>query len=151
VATNWDNRHILNITVFKGFAKNWSAGLKWRFVGGSPYTPYDLESSSIKSAWDAAGGPLWDFNQLNSLRFAPFHQLDLRVDKRFFFNRFSLMAYIDIQNAYNFKGEQSDYVIREKDENGNYILLDNNTRYQLRTITSTSGTILPTIGLMIQF
>lgn len=150
-STNWDNKHILNITVFKGFAKNWSAGLKWRFVGGSPYTPYDLETSSIKAAWEAAGGPIWNYNQLNSLRLAPFHQLDLRVDKRFFFKKWSLMAYIDIQNAYNFKGEQPDYIIREKDQNGNYILLDNGTRYQLQRITSKSGTVLPTIGIMIQF
>ncbi|MFO7615729.1 MAG: TonB-dependent receptor [Bacteroidales bacterium] len=151
ISTNWDNKHIINLTVFKGFAKNWSAGMKWRFVGGTPFTPYDLATSSIKAAWDVAGGPLLDYSQLNSLRLAPFHQLDLRVDKRFFFESWSLMAYVDIQNAYNFKGEQPDYIVRDKDENGNYILLDGGTRYQLKRINSLSGTILPTIGIMIQF
>jgi hypothetical protein len=149
--TNWDNKHIFNLTVFKGFGKNWSAGFKWRYVGGQPFTPYDLESSSLKEAWDVTGGPLLDFNQINSLRLAPFHQLDARVDKRFFFKKWSLMAYIDIQNAYAFKAEQPDYIVRAKDENGNYILTDNGSRYQLDRITSTAGTLLPTIGVMIQF
>jgi len=103
--TSWDNRHIFNLTIFKGFAKNWSAGIKWRYVGGQPYTPYDLTTSSLKAAWDVTGGPLLDFGQINSLRLAPFHQLDVRVDKRFYFKRWSLMAYIDIQNAYGFQAE----------------------------------------------
>ncbi|MDD2570811.1 MAG: TonB-dependent receptor [Bacteroidales bacterium] len=151
ISTNWDNKHILNVTVFKGFARNWSAGLKWRFLGGTPYTPYDLDNSSYKTAWDATGRALLDYSQLNSLRLAPFHQLDLRVDKRFYFENWSLMAYIDIQNAYNFKGEQPDYIIRDKDENGNYILLDGGLRYQLSRVSSLAGTVLPSIGIMIQF
>lgn len=61
------------------------------------------------------------------------------------------MAYVDIQNAYAFKAQQPDYVVRAKDANGNYLLTDNGLRYQLDRITSTAGTLLPTIGLMIQF
>jgi hypothetical protein len=151
LSTSWDSRHIFNMTVFKGFGKNWSAGLKWRYVGGQPYTPYDLESSSLRAAWDVTGGPLLDFNRINSLRLQPFHQLDVRLDKRFYFKKWSLMAYIDIQNAYAFQAEQPDYVVRAKDENGNYILTDNGLRYQLERIKSTAGTLLPTIGIMIQF
>lgn len=151
LSTNWDNKHIFNLTVFKGFGKNWSAGFKWRYVGGQPYTPYDLETSALKSAWDVTGGPLIDFSRINSLRLAPFHQLDIRIDKRFYFKKWSLMAYIDVQNAYAFKSEQPDYVVRAKDSNGNYILTDNGLRYKLDRITSTAGTLLPTIGLMIQF
>jgi outer membrane receptor for ferrienterochelin and colicin len=151
LSTNWDNKHIFNLTVFKGFRKNWSAGIKWRFVGGQPYTPYDMQSSSLKEAWDVTGRALLDYNEMNSLRLASFHQLDLRVDKRFYFDKWSLMAYFDIQNAYGFKAEQPDYTIRKKDTNGNYILVDNGLRYQLERIPSTAGTVLPTIGVMIQF
>lgn len=150
-STSWDNRHIFNLTVFKGFGKNWSAGFKWRYVGGQPYTPYDLESSSLKSAWEVTGGPLLDFNRINSLRLAAFHQLDVRVDKRFYFRKWSLMAYVDIQDAYGFKSQQPDYIIREKDPSGNYITTDSGLRYQLSPITNTAGTLLPTIGIMIQF
>ncbi len=48
VASSWDNRHILNITAGKKLKKNWEIGAKFRFLGGSPYTPYDIELSSKK-------------------------------------------------------------------------------------------------------
>lgn len=147
--SSWDFRHILVLTAIKNFNRNWSAGLKWRFDGGLPYTPYDLEASAGVEAWDALGGPYFDFNRLNQNRFNPYHQLDLRVDKRFFFDRWSLMLYVDIQNAYNFQAEGLDYVLRERDENGNLIIEDG--AYQLRRIPSTAGTILPTIGIMVEF
>ncbi len=33
----------LNITAGKKLKKNWEIGAKFRFLGGSPYTPYDIE------------------------------------------------------------------------------------------------------------
>ncbi len=151
IPSSWDFNHILVLTAIKNFNRNWSVGLKWRFDGGLPYTPYNLEKSSFVAAWDALGGPYLDFDRLNQERFNPYHQMDLRVDKRFFFDRWSLMFYVDVQNVYNFKAEGLDYVIRNRDAMGNFLLLDNNTRYSLRQIPSTAGTILPTIGIMVEF
>jgi hypothetical protein len=64
------------------------------------------------------------------------------------------MLYLDIQNLYNFKSKQPDYIVREKDADGNFITqtdINNVTRYQLKSIPSESGTVLPTIGIMIEF
>jgi hypothetical protein len=61
------------------------------------------------------------------------------------------MFYVDIQNLYNFKGKSQDNYIREKDAAGNFITTDNNTRYVLRGIPNTSGTVLPSIGIMVEF
>jgi nitrogen fixation protein len=61
------------------------------------------------------------------------------------------MLYADVQNAYAFKNKGQDYVVREKDANGNYVLLDNGTKYSLQSLPSISGTVLPTIGVMIEF
>jgi len=61
------------------------------------------------------------------------------------------MLYLDIQNAYNFQAESNDIVIREKDEQGNYITTDNGSKYKLKSLENTSGTVLPTIGIMIEF
>jgi outer membrane receptor for ferrienterochelin and colicin len=149
--TSWDNKHIINITASRQFKNNWTAGFKWRFLGGSPYTPYDLEFSSLVASWEVTGGPIFDFSRLNSERFKPFHQLDVRVDKKYFFDKWSLMLYVDIQNLYNYQGEQLPYVLRERDAMGNYLLTDNNSRYVLNSIESTAGTILPTIGIMVEF
>jgi hypothetical protein len=149
--TSWDNRHIFTFTGSYNFLKNWTIGAKWRYAGGLPYTPYDLELSSLKTAWDTKGQPFFDYTQINALRYKGFHQLDVRVDKKFFFKKWSLMLYFDVKNLYNYKAEQSDYVVREKDANGNYLLTDGNTRYVLKSIPSNSGTVLPTIGIMIEF
>ena len=151
IATTWDSKHIVNVTASKQLKNNWTIGGKWRFLGGSPYTPYDIENSALVASWQATGGPILDYTQLNSRRFKPFHQLDLRVDKKFYFKKWSLMAYVDVQNVYNFKGEQQDYLIRSKDIDGSFQYSDNGQRYILENLSSTAGTVLPTIGLMIEF
>jgi hypothetical protein len=157
VSTSWDNRHILNITATRKFSHNWSAGFKWRFVGGTPYTPYDYEKSSIKEAWDARGMAYLEYSQFNTKRLKPFHQLDIRIDKQYFFPKWSLNFYIDIQNLYNFKSEQPDMLVREATLTGHPVAGDPYTdangvvRYKLGYIPSEGqGTILPTVGVIIE-
>jgi outer membrane receptor for ferrienterochelin and colicin len=149
--TSWDNQHIFTFTGTFDFKSNWAFGAKWRFAGGLPYTPYNMDLSALKSAWDVRGQAYPDYNQINDLRLGSFHQLDIRVDKKFFFKKWSLMLYLDVQNLYNFKAKQQDYIVREKDANGNYLLTDGDSRYVLKSVSSESGTVLPTIGLMIEF
>ncbi|MBN2669456.1 MAG: TonB-dependent receptor [Bacteroidales bacterium] len=150
VPSSWDSRHIFSLTGTKDFNKHWRVGFKWRYVGGLPYTPYDLQTSSIITAWDANGQPYYDYSQLNSERFKDFHQLDVRIDKNFFFKKWSLMLYFDVQNAYNFQNQGQDYVIREKNPDGTYKTTNNGTNYVLKTLPNYSGTVLPTIGIIIK-
>lgn len=151
IPSSWDSKHLLTITGSKDFKSNWRLGFKWRFVGGLPYTPYDLGSSANIQAWNASGQAYLDYTKLNSMRFKPFHQLDLRVDKNYFFNRWALMLYLDIQNVYNFKNSGRDFIIREKNPDGSYETTNNGTEYVLRSVPNESGTILPSIGIMIKF
>jgi outer membrane receptor for ferrienterochelin and colicin len=151
IVSNWDSRHLLTLTTTKNLKRGWRIGGRWRFVGGLPYTPYNLEESSLVEAWDKKGGPYLDYSKLNSERFPAFHQLDLRVDKSFYLNKLTAKFYIDIQNLYNFQAQQQDIVVRAEDENGNYILTDGGTRYMLDVINNTSGTVLPTIGIILEF
>jgi hypothetical protein len=151
IPTSWDTKHLLTAFATYKMVNDWSMGLKWRFVGGLPYTPYDLETSAIIPAWEARGGPYLDYSRINSERFKAFHQMDVRVDKAFYLNKFTLKLYFDLQNAYNYKAQSRDIVVRAKDENGNFIVSDDGTRYQLRTIENLSGTILPTLGIIFEF
>ena len=151
IPTGWDSKHLLNVTSTTELKKGWRVGARWRFVGGLPYTPYDLERSSLVEAWNLSGGPYYDFDRLNSKRFSPFHQLDVRVDKSFYLEKITAKFYLDIQNLYNFQAEQQDIIVRAEDENGNFILTDNGTRYQLKRVANTSGTVLPTIGIILEF
>jgi hypothetical protein len=126
--------------------------MKWRFAGGLPYTPYDLERSAQISAWDIQNRPYIDYNQINSKRFRPFHQLDIRVEKRFLMKKYDLRIYLDVQNLYNFKSDDLPR-ITNLDKQGQKMIDPNRPGYYLlREIpTEGSGTILPTIGLIFNF
>lgn len=151
-SASWDNRHILIISANKKLKRNWSTALKWRFAGGLPYTPYDIQKSSSIAAWDITSLPYYDYNNVNSKRFKPFHQLDIRVDKTVYFKKSSLKFYLDIQNAYNFKSEEQGR-ITNMDVDGNKVIDPNDpTKYILRTISSPGvGTVLPSIGIIFDF
>lgn len=153
IPSSWDSRHLLTITAGKKLPRNWTIGMKFRYAGGLPYTPYDMETSSLQQAWDLRGRPYLDYNRFNSERLSGFQQLDLRIDKSYFFNKWTLTLYVDVQNLYNFKAEQQDYVILAKDANGNPIInQDSDTGlnyYELESIDSFSGTVLPSIGIQI--
>lgn len=154
--TSWDNRHLLNITATRTFKSNWYVGFKWRFVGGAPYTPFDEEISSIRQAWDAQGGPYFDYLRYNELRMKPFHQLDIRIDKQYFFTKWSINFYVDVQNVYNFKSDEPDRLVRAsfQDPTINDIYTDalGIERYELENIKSDgAGTVLPTIGIIVEF
>lgn len=152
IPSSWDNKHLFSLSGTKKFLHNWDIGIKWRFVGGAPYTPYDLEKSSLKAAWDLQGQGYLDYSKFNTLRLKSFHQLDIRIDKEYFFSGWSLMLYTDIQNVYNFKADQPPLLIRESDGN-NQPVTDpaNPSKYSLKYIKNQSGTVLPTIGVIIEF
>ncbi len=156
VPAAWDNKHLLNFTLLRKLKKNWNVGAKWRFVGGAPYTPYDAVKSSYVQAWDVQGGPYLDYSQFNTQRLEPFHQLDVRVDKQYFFDKWSLMVYVDIQNLYNFQSKEAPVYIRALNPAGEPIIINPDAppadqRYQLDELQTEAGTVLPTVGIMIEF
>lgn len=152
IPSSWDNRFIVTMTAGKRFGKNWELGGRWRFLGGAPYTPFDIEASTLRSNWDLRGGGILDFNNINGQRLKSFHQLDLRIDKKYFFEKWNLNWYFDIQNAYNFKAEQPDELIPNRENNGSILINPSDSnRYLIRNVMTTAGTVLPTIGIIIEF
>ncbi len=151
--SSWDNQHLLNLTATREFENNWEVGFKWRFVGGSPYTPLDRQKSSLISAWDARGRGYPDYSRLNEKRLNPFHQLDIRIDKKYFFANWSLMLYLDVQNVYNFTADQPPVLLQKTNENGQPIVDPNNpNRYELKELeVEESGNILPSVGIIVEF
>ena len=152
ISSKWDNRFILNMTAGKKFKNNIELGIKYRYSGGSPYTPIDLINSSNKSIWDINQRVVLDYNLLNTQRLNGQHGLDIRIDKKWFFKSWSLNAYIDIENILNAKSQlPSEYGIDPNlgplvDGTG-----ENSDSYPLYEIINSSGTLLPSIGLLIEF
>ncbi|MEZ7878175.1 MAG: TonB-dependent receptor [Flavobacteriales bacterium] len=152
INSSWDNRHILNLTAGKKFKNDWELGMKFRFVGGAPYTPYDVERSATIDVWNIVQQGVFDWDQLNEFRNPASHGLDVRLDKKWYFQKWAVNAYIDIQNIYNFQAISQPYLDVERDDSGNPIIDPNNPQsYEISEIENISGTVLPSIGLMIDF
>ncbi len=152
IPTTWDNIHLLNILGFRKFKGNWQVGFKWRFVGGQPYTPFDYRTSSLIQYWDVTKTAAIDFNQYNQLRFKPFHQLDIRIDKEWYLSKITINLYADVQNVYNYKTTGSSFLVPETDGSGNPLTdPDDPSRYLMREIESAAGTVLPTVGIILEF
>ena len=152
IVSSWDYRHILSATAGFLLKRNWEIGAKFRFTTGNPYTPYNIDESMYKYNWDVTGQGLPDYNRLNEKRIGTFYQLDIRVDKKFNFKKWSLNLYLDIQNITNSKTELQPYLSVEKDANGNNLVNPNNPDYYVpKQIENTSGTIIPTLGFIIEF
>lgn len=150
IPSAWDNRFILNLSGVYELPKYWSVGAKVSAIGGSPYTPYDIDASSLKYVWDAAGRPVYDYSRYNSGRLAPYYQIDVRVDKNFYFKKWVLGLYLDLQNVTLSKIRQPDAYL----SNGIIVNPDDLPelqRYELEVLELWSGTIVPTIGITAEF
>lgn len=149
--SSWDTGHIINFTGSVKLPRHWNFAARWRWVGSAPYSPIDWELSTNKAAWNLRNRAYLDFSRFNTLRLAPAHQLDLRLDKDFYFGRYMLNVYVDVQNAYKASVPQVP-IYTNLDAKGQ-IMTDPVApeRQQLRQIESLGGTILPTIGLMMKF
>lgn len=146
----WDNRHLLTLSGTYKLPKNWDIGLKLRVMGGAPFTPYDEKLSSIVSAWDATARPYYDYGLYNTGRLKTFSQIDFRLDKSFYFKGVMLGIYIDLQNIGNFKYD-SQPVLVSTGVVDPQIYPDGNQHYKMKYIRQQSGTILPTLGLTVEF
>lgn len=152
VASSWDSRHIVSLTGGRKFKNNWELGLRWRYVDGQPFTPYNVSASALRSNWDARGNALPNYNLLNAERVPAFHQLDVRIDKVWYFSKWSLNVYLDIQNLYNFQAKEQDILLPVSNPDGSFEIDDQDpNRYEMKTIENTAGSIIPTTGIIIDF
>ena len=146
----WDNRFILNVSGTYNFPKNWSVGMKVCCIGGSPYTPYDTDKSSLVEAWNAQGKPYFDYSRYNSERLPAFGQLDVRIDKTFYLKRCMLGIYLDVQNITKSILRQPDILMSTGViENPDAPLAEQ--RYRMKYIEQSSGTLLPTLGITFEY
>jgi TonB family protein len=96
-----DQTHILTVLGTYRLPHNWEVGARWRLVSGNPTTPveggvFDSDADRYRPSVGA----------INSSRLPAFHQLDVRVDKRWIYDGWILNAYLDVQNAYNKKNSE---------------------------------------------
>ncbi len=104
----------------------------------------------MKEAWDAQGKPYYNYSKFNSMRLSPFVQLDLRADKTFYFKKWSLGLYLDLQNITGSELKQQDALMSTGViENPNDPL--EQQKYVMKYIPQEAGSIVPTLGVTVEF
>jgi len=120
---SYDQTLILNFSFGYRFNTEWEFASKFRASTGLPTTPY-LNNGQL------------DFTKYNEGERLPiFHQLDVRLDKTWFFDYLTMVTYIDIQNLYGRK---------------NVSQLRWNPRTKSTEYSKSIG-ILPSIGITVMF
>jgi len=154
--SSWDTRHLFSTTIGYKLPKQWDLGLKYRYAGGAPYTPFDLPLSQQNYVIKGTGE--LDFTRLNSQRLSSYSQLDLRIDKRINFRKTSLNLYLDLQNILLQEDQNNPKFTFERNEDntgfkttdGESLKADGSNGIPFILNTSSSN-LLPSIGFSFEF
>jgi hypothetical protein len=156
VASSWDNRHLLSTALGYKMKKNWELGLKFRYQGGAPFTPIDLEASQRNFA--TQGVTIFDFSRLNSERLGGFNSADIRIDKKINFSKTTLDLYIDVTNFYAAASPTvPEFSLKRSESNNGFITTDGQPLKTdgsngIAVILNDPNTLFtPTIGFILEF
>ena len=91
----FDNKYLFSVV--GGGRPNHLGEVSVRFnmAGGTPYTPLDLTESARQNR------TVRDNSKFMAERYPDYHTLNVRVDRRFLFDRSNLVIYLSVLNAYN--------------------------------------------------
>ncbi|MBU3744316.1 MAG: TonB-dependent receptor [Sediminibacterium sp.] len=155
-AASWDNRQLISMTAGYKLPRNWEIGLKFRYQGAAPYTPYDEVAS--RSNFLTLGTGTLDYTRINSLRLKPFNSGDLRIDKKWNRKKTTYDFFIDITNFYASVSESTDkYTFTRNAANTAFITSDglplqaNGSNAIPIYLKDVQSSFLPNIGLIIEF
>ena len=146
----WDNKYIFNMSCIWDLPRQWSIGSKLSVIGGSPYTPFDIEKSSLVEAWNAQGRPYYDYGLYNTQRLDSYAQLDIRIDKNYYFKSWRLGWYLNLQNVTGSKLKEQDAFLSTGTIE-NPTAPTNQQRYVMKTVSQETGSIIPSIGITVEF
>lgn len=121
--TSFDQPHVLNAVASYKPGGGWELGARFQLASGRP------ASSVIGATFDADCG-CYDAvtTGARSTRIATFMQLDVRAEKTWLFDRWSIGAYLDIINVLNRKNQEGidyDYRFRESSPVTSFPILPN--------------------------
>ncbi len=156
IASAWDYGHLFSALLGRKFKRGWELGMKYRFAGGGPYTPFDMPASQLNFATTGTG--ILDYSQLNTLRLINFNQFDIRIDKKIYFKRSTLDLYIDVTNAAKFRNPSlPNYSFKRTEDNSGFQTTDGQALKQDGSngipvlLKDESALVTPAIGFIFEF
>lgn len=124
----YDRRIVFNLSGGYILNDKWEFSAKFRYMTGTPYTPVYRPSDNDGEIQNLPAEYL-------SERLDAAHQLDVRVDRRFNFNKWTMILFVDIQNIYNYE----------------YPTTPNYDFYEDRVVDTNELALFPTIGISAEF
>jgi hypothetical protein len=156
IPSSWDNNHLLTLTFGYKFNRNWELGLKFRYQGGTPYTPYDTLQSRVNFL--SLGTGIFDYTHLNTLRVRSYNESDIRIDKKWNFKKLTLDFYIDVTNWYAAKNEYvPQYTFKRTEDNKDFLTTDGKSIQPDGSnaipvyLKNEYAFVTPTIGFIVEF
>ncbi|MDC7996528.1 TonB-dependent receptor [Gilvibacter sediminis] len=137
----WDSRHLISFTGGYKLARNWEISARYRFAGRTPFVPVDQAATL-----DAYPEVVLDYSRLGEEKLEIFSQLDIRIDKKWNFEKFSFNVFAEVQNALGQDIPQPTEFGLARDADGNI----QNPR-QLSAIEQNTGQLIPSIGIVLDF
>ncbi|QIX63267.1 TonB-dependent receptor [Hymenobacter sp. BT18] len=152
----WDTRHLASVLLGRKFKRGWEMGLKYRFAGGAPYTPFDAAAS--QQNYLTLGQGVLDYSQLNTQRLKSFQQFDFRLDKKINWRRVTLDLFLDVQNAFVLPTPAAEsYTFQRTADNSGFVTTDgqpvreDGANAVPTLLNNSDATVLPTIGFIVEF
>jgi hypothetical protein len=104
------------------------------------------------------GTGVFDFSQVNTLRLPAFHSGDLRIDKKWNYRNLTLDLFLDITNFYASKSAGiPNYTFKRTEDNAAFVStnrqpvsIDGSNAIPV-LLNNIDGTLLPTIGFIVEF
>lgn len=137
----WDSRHLISITSGYKFKNNWEVSGRYRFAGRTPFVPVNEEATLA-----AYPQLVFDYSQLGNEKLATFSQLDVRIDKKWNFKKFSLNVFAEAQNLLGQTIPVAPEYGLSRNANGEII-----TPESLVRLTNTNNIIQPSLGIVLDF
>ncbi len=139
----WDSRHLISFTGGYKLKRNWELSARWRFAGKNPYVPTDLEASL-----EAYPEIILDYDRLGEVKLNAFNLADIRIDKKWNFEKLSFNFFFEIQNFLGQSNPTPEEYGLNRNANGEVIL-----PRSLVSVSTDEGNSspLPSFGFVLYF
>ncbi len=137
----WDSRHLASFVGGYKLKRNWEISSRYRFAGRTPFVPVDLNATL-----NSYPQIILDYARLGEEKLEAFSQLDIRVDKKWNYQKWSLNIFFEVQNilGQNIPTPPEYGLLRDMD--GNLV----NPR-SLSQIEEDGSATIPSIGIVVDF
>jgi len=156
IPASWDNGTLISFIGGYKFKRNIELGAKFRYQGGSPYSPFN-EAASVAN-YSILGTGVIDYNQFNTLRLSAFHSMDIRIDKKWNYKKWTLDLFLDVTNAYGAQQTATpQFTFKRNADNTDFLTTDGKALKADGSngipliLANASGTTIPTVGFIVEF